>query len=49
MTLMCALEEGYLITGEIIELVIATLRRFVTLVDLQVAYINVYADEFSYP
>lgn len=41
MTLVCAPEEGYLIT-------IATLRRE-TLVDLQSAYINIYADEFSYP
>lgn len=43
MTLMCAPEEGYLIT-------IATLNmRRETLVDLQSAYINIYADEFSYP
>lgn len=45
MTLMRAPEEGYLITGE---LIIATLRHK-TLVDLQSAYINIYADEFSYP
>jgi len=44
-----ALEEGYLVTRESLEPVVAALHRRIALVHLQSADIDIHADEFSHP